>query len=361
MASALPPTMGSPSMPRPRKPKTPGSGGGAPYAVGYGKPPKAHQFKPDQSGNPRGESAKVRARKMDREGSAFDAMILDESARPVAITENGKRTEISTYQAMMRRATIDAVKGDRSAQKLIIPQVQAAHERRQAAALERFGLLAHYVTSQSIARSGSIPHDSPCWPHPDDVQLDYVRCIGEVVGPVDARQAEAFAALLDDHRLWKVRLAWLEDRIAQAEDDMRSFYRNVRDAIMGLLDKIRYCLPPSLQIQLDWEASEMTAEALHVDGLEGEPVNLALMPPEGGELAYGLYQLFTDARRLSAKVPARARLDIAANTTALVNRLRVERQAEDMGTAPTPAAPDFAQFYTGFAEDGHNSVDAGTP
>lgn len=351
-------------MAKSRKPNAPGSkAGDAGDPVGYCNPPKTHQFKPNQSGNPGGSSAKVRARKMDRENSPHDSMILDESVRPVAITENGKRTQIPVIQAVHRSAMIDAVKGDRSAQKLIIPQVQAAQERREAAARERFGLLVQYHTNQVIARNSPTspaPQDAQYWPHPDDVRLDYTRGSGEVVGPIDARQAEAFAALIDDHRLWHARLTWLEDKASEAGDDVRDFYGNVTEAVRGLLDRIGGSLPSSFKAQLNWE-SEAAADALEIEGLDRRIVNLALLDLQGDEMAYCLYQLFTDARAASAGVPRRSRIDITANTTALINRLRIERQAYDANMAPAPAAPEFGDFYEGIAGESPGSGDEAAP
>ncbi len=335
-----------------------GSNNGRDYAVGYGKPPKATQFKQGKSGNQRGSSMKVRQCKMDREASAFDVMILDESARPVAITENGKRTQVSIWQATHRSLMLDAAKGDRSAQKLIIPQVQAAQERHQAATMERFGLLVHYVTSQRTARNGSTPQDAPVWPHPDDIVVDYQRCIGEVVGPIDPRQAQAFDALIADRHLWQARLDWLNGRTSRSGDGLEDCCGT---AIAALLDTISRALPPSFQAQLDWEASEASADALEIESLESQTVNLALLPPDSAEWVFGLYQLANGAQAAAAAVVPRARLDITANTTALINRLRVERQSHDAGMATAPTAPDFDQFYAGFAIDSDKTIDAAVP
>ncbi|MEO8724360.1 MAG: DUF5681 domain-containing protein [Sphingobium sp.] len=351
----MPPTKGRPRMASPRKPKASGSKAPAKdYAVGYGKPPKANQFKPNQSGNPRGESRMVRARKADRDSSPFDMTIINESARPVAITENGKRTQISTYQAISRSLMIDAAKGNRSAQKLAIDKVEAAHARQQIAARERFGLLVQYYTSQIATRNGPTPpapHDAQYWPHPDDVELDYVLCIGEVVGPIDARQAEPFAALIDDYRLWQARLVWLQDMASQWRDDLRYFQDKAANAITELLDRISRFLPPSFKAQLDWATSETPDGALDIEGDNGQIFNLALIEPQGNDMVYCLYQLFNGAGSASDKVGARARLDIAANTTSLVNRLQIERQNRDAGMAPGLAVPEFNEFYEEYAEE----------
>lgn len=319
---------------------------------GYCNPPKAAQFKKGQSGNPHGSSRKVRERKAARESSPFDQIMLDESARLVPITENGKRTQVSVYQAASRGLMLDAAKGDRRAQRLVIDQVQAAHDRRQAAAIERFGLLVQHHTSQIVARNNPTPpapHEARYWPHPDDVVLDYARCIGEIVGPIDVRQAAPFIELSDEYRLWQARLCWLETNPAEP-GILRDIQDVVTAAIAELLDRIRHHMPPSFRAVLEWPAEEGAIGLLEVEGTSGT-TNLALVAPDSAEMAYYLYLLFADAQSLAETVPARTRLSIADNTASLINRLQIERQAENAGMAPAVAVPEFGQFYEAFAAE----------
>jgi len=73
------------------------------YDVGYGRPPKATQFKKGQSGNPKGR----------RKGSnnlSTDVKAMLKSS--VAVNEGGKRKKISTQQAMLLRLKEGALQGD---------------------------------------------------------------------------------------------------------------------------------------------------------------------------------------------------------------------------------------------------------
>lgn len=72
------------------------------YKVGYGKPPQASQFKKGQSGNPKGR----------QKGSRNLATLLDqELARPVMVTEAGKRKTYRKAELIVRMQVDKAANG----------------------------------------------------------------------------------------------------------------------------------------------------------------------------------------------------------------------------------------------------------
>src|SRR5258708_6821688 len=72
------------------------------YEVGYGKPPRAHQFKPGQSGNNPGRP----------KGAKNEETILREILqRKLRITENGKIGEITFHEAALRGIAEDCIRG----------------------------------------------------------------------------------------------------------------------------------------------------------------------------------------------------------------------------------------------------------
>lgn len=97
-------------MAKPPKPPTQPANTSENYSVGYGKPPKANRFQPGQSGNPSGASKKVRARKAEGLGSAFDQSFLEEGNRMLVVHENGKRIKIPMARAISRSLMIAAAK-----------------------------------------------------------------------------------------------------------------------------------------------------------------------------------------------------------------------------------------------------------
>jgi Family of unknown function (DUF5681) len=71
--------------------------------VGYGKPPRATQFKPGQSGNPKGRP----------KGAKSENTILQELlSHKVGITERGKTRKIVLMEAILRKIAEDCLKGN---------------------------------------------------------------------------------------------------------------------------------------------------------------------------------------------------------------------------------------------------------
>jgi Family of unknown function (DUF5681) len=335
------------------------------YPVGYGKPPKSTQFQPGQSGNPSGASKKVRARKAEGLGSAFDQGLLEEGDRTLVVIENGKRTKVPIARAITRNLMFAAAKGDRSAQKLVLARELSAYDRLQALKTERFGLLVQYVTNRTLASSPLASSNSPevqSWPHPADIELDYATCTGRVVGPISMQQAQPFLALVADYRLWKARYDQLLDLVSRSNSDMQLHCAPAISAITRLLKIVRDHMPPSFKVQLDWDDDEAPAGVLDLAGLvEGQIVNLATLEPTSDELAYGIYQLVTDAMTTSRAVRGRVALKVDANTASLINRLRIERENGGGGAPAAPTVPDFDDYYGDFASEAVGDVDGTEP
>ena len=71
--------------------------------VGYGKPPKAGQFKPGHSGNPRGRPKGARNLKSD---------LHDELQEWVLIREGANSTKVSKQRAIIKRLIAKSINGD---------------------------------------------------------------------------------------------------------------------------------------------------------------------------------------------------------------------------------------------------------
>ena len=80
------------------------------YEVGYKRPPREYQFKPGQSGNPKGRPKK---------NKSFAEDIKDEMNELIQIQEQGKLKKITKQTAFVKRIVTDALSGKTSAIKLL--------------------------------------------------------------------------------------------------------------------------------------------------------------------------------------------------------------------------------------------------
>jgi hypothetical protein len=79
------------------------NGSGREYDLGYRKPPKHKQFKPGQSGNPRGRP----------KGSKNESTILHGILhRKIKVQEGGRSRQVTILEAMLTRFAQDSLKGN---------------------------------------------------------------------------------------------------------------------------------------------------------------------------------------------------------------------------------------------------------
>lgn len=89
------------------------------YSVGYRKPPKHSQFKPGQSGNPRG---KAKGRKN------LTTELLEELSERVVVTENGRQRKLSKQTIILKRMVTDAAQGDAKARDQLLKLISVIEQ-----------------------------------------------------------------------------------------------------------------------------------------------------------------------------------------------------------------------------------------
>jgi hypothetical protein len=92
-------------------------GAAAPYEVGYGKPPKATQFRKGESGNPRGRPKGQRN---------FATELRDALSETVVVTEHGKRKRLTKRTVICRQLANRSASGDLAALRLLLPLLAQA-------------------------------------------------------------------------------------------------------------------------------------------------------------------------------------------------------------------------------------------
>jgi hypothetical protein len=85
------------------------------YDVGYGKPPKRSQFKPGESGNPKGRPKGARNLKTE---------IREVMQSTVTVTQDGQRKKISTRKAVVLRLTEKALSGNVQATRVLLDLIR---------------------------------------------------------------------------------------------------------------------------------------------------------------------------------------------------------------------------------------------
>ena len=97
------------------------------YEVGYGRPPKATQFKQGQSGNPRG-----RPKASNNVGTMLEEVFFQK----IPITEKGVRREVTVLEAILRQLVNGALKGEVRQLDRVLKLLPVLQEYRSAAEAE---------------------------------------------------------------------------------------------------------------------------------------------------------------------------------------------------------------------------------
>jgi uncharacterized protein DUF5681 len=105
------------------------------HEVGYKKPPKATQWKPGYSGNPKGRPKKTKD---------FERLLDQELSQPIRITDGEQVLSMTKREVLIKSIVNAALKGDRSSQKIVFSfmKTQLAIEAFEPDATDREALLA---------------------------------------------------------------------------------------------------------------------------------------------------------------------------------------------------------------------------
>ena len=88
------------------------------YEVGHKKPPKASQWKPGQSGNPKGRPKKTKD---------FDKLLDQELNQTIRVTDNGQTLSMTKREVLIKTLVNSALTDDRAALKLVLGFMKTQH------------------------------------------------------------------------------------------------------------------------------------------------------------------------------------------------------------------------------------------
>lgn len=186
---------------------------------GYGNPPKEHQFKPGQSGNPAGRPKGAKNKRPSKGlTNSLTEMVLSEADRLLHLSERGERLELPTAQVILRRMVNDAVKGSHRAQREFLKMASAAENETLAQRASMLTAMIDYrqYAQAEIERCKLMDIDPPDFvPHPDNIEICWQTGEVTITGPISPEDKKQL-----EH--WRSEMVRFEDELGELNRELEA-------------------------------------------------------------------------------------------------------------------------------------------
>lgn len=185
--------------------------------VGYGRPPRHAQFKPGQSGNPRGRPRGSKNKITERDLGHFADLFSKEADRVVPINEPDVAKRMSMARAIFRSIGINAARGKIGAQRLFADLCMTMDKMKAERFQDRLRAVFEYKEAWQaelhrrtlLGLAGPEPD-----PQPDHIQVDLNTGTIQIIEPFSETDQRFWTDAFNGIESWKQELKTLEKEAA---------------------------------------------------------------------------------------------------------------------------------------------------